>query len=65
MGAPAVDIANVRIALKQFSTYANRVAFGRERFRVLRRGKPVVALVSVEDLDRLERPHTRRKEHHR
>ena len=38
----------------QFSEFIGRVAFGRERLLVLRRGKPVAALVSVEDLRRLE-----------
>ena len=31
-----------------------RVAYGRERLLVLRRGKPVAALINVEDLRRLE-----------
>ena len=38
----------------QLSEFIGRVAFGRERVLVLRRGKPVAALVSVEDLRRLE-----------
>lgn len=38
----------------QFSEFIGRVTFGRERVLVLRRGKPVAALVSVEDLRRLE-----------
>lgn len=33
----------------------NRVKFGNERVRVTRRGKPVMALVSVEDLEILEK----------
>lgn len=36
------------------SQWLNRVAFGNERLVVLRRGKPVAALVSVDDLRRLE-----------
>lgn len=32
----------------------NRVKYGNERVRVTRRGKPVMALVSVEDLELLE-----------
>ena len=36
------------------SAWLNRVAFGDERLLVLRRGKPVAAVVSVEDLRRLE-----------
>ena len=38
----------------QFSEFIGRVTFGHERVLVLRRGKPVAALVSVEDLRRLE-----------
>jgi prevent-host-death family protein len=38
----------------QLSEFIGRVTFGRERILVLRRGKPVAALVSVEDLARLE-----------
>jgi prevent-host-death family protein len=38
----------------QFSEFIGRVTFGRERVLVLRRGKPVAALVTVEDLRRLE-----------
>lgn len=33
----------------------NRVKYGNERVRVTRRGKPVMALVSVEDLELLEK----------
>jgi len=36
------------------SQWLNQVAFGNERLVVLRRGKPVAALVSVDDLRRLE-----------
>ena len=38
----------------QLSEFIGRVTYGRERLLVLRRGKPVAALVSVEDLRRLE-----------
>ena len=38
----------------QLSEFIGRVTFGRERVLVLRRGKPVAALVSVEELRRLE-----------
>ena len=38
----------------RLSEIINRVAFGHERLLVLRRGKPVAALVSVDDLRRLE-----------
>lgn len=38
----------------QLSEFIGRVAYRKERLLVLRRGKPVAALVSVEDLHRLE-----------
>ncbi len=38
----------------QLSEFIGRVAYRKERLLVLRRGKPVAALVSVEDLRRLE-----------
>ena len=38
----------------QLSEFIGRVAFGHERLLVLRRGKPVAALVPVEDLRQLE-----------
>lgn len=37
------------------SELVNRVAFSRERLIVMRRGKPVAALISLEDFRRLER----------
>ena len=39
----------------QFSTLVNRVAYGKERIVVSRRGKDVAALVPIEDLRLLER----------
>jgi len=47
----SVDVSRMKAQLSEF---IGRVAFGRERVLVLRRGKPVAALVSVEDLRRLE-----------
>ena len=41
-------------AKRRFSELMSRVALRRERFLIERHGKPVVALVSVEDLRRLE-----------
>ena len=38
----------------RLSELVSRVAFSRERLIVLRRGKPMAALVSIEDLHRLE-----------
>ena len=46
-----VDTSQVKAQLSEF---IGRVAFGHERVLVLRRGKPVAALVSIEDLRRLE-----------
>ncbi len=45
------DTSNVKAHLSEF---IGRVNYGRERLLVLRHGKPVAALVSVEDLRRLE-----------
>jgi len=49
--AVSTDTSAVKARLSEF---IGRVAYGRERLLVLRRGKPVAALVSVEDLRRLE-----------
>jgi prevent-host-death family protein len=38
----------------RLSELVNRVAFRQERLIILKRGKPVAAMVSVEDLRRLE-----------
>jgi prevent-host-death family protein len=40
-------------ARKQFSTLVNRVAFGKERIALTRRGRVVAGVVSVHDLARL------------
>ncbi len=37
-------------ARDDFATVVNRVAFGRERLVIQRRGKDMVALISMEDL---------------
>ncbi|HEY9692514.1 MAG TPA: type II toxin-antitoxin system Phd/YefM family antitoxin [Oculatellaceae cyanobacterium] len=42
------------IARKLFPDLLNRVGFGHERILVERRGKPIAAIVSIEDLQRLE-----------
>jgi len=47
----AISTVEVKAHLSQ---WLNRVAFNNERLVVLRRGKPVAALVSVDDLRRLE-----------
>jgi len=47
----ALGTAEIKARLSEI---INRVAFGRERLIVLRRGKPIAALVSVHDLRQLE-----------
>jgi prevent-host-death family protein len=49
--AVSTDTSRVKARLSEF---IGRVAYGRERLLVLRRGKPIAALVSVEDLRVLE-----------
>jgi prevent-host-death family protein len=44
----------IREVKQSFSQYLNRVAYGRERLIIHSRGKPKAALVSMEDLRRLE-----------
>jgi prevent-host-death family protein len=46
-----VGIAEVK---RKISTIVNRVAFGQERIVLTSRGKPKAALVSIEDLQKLE-----------
>ena len=41
-------------AKKRFSEIMSRVVYGGERFIVSRRGKPMVALVSADDLEMLD-----------
>jgi prevent-host-death family protein len=47
----SVGIAEIK---RNISSLVNRVAFGRERILLTSRGKPKAALVSIEDLQRLE-----------
>jgi prevent-host-death family protein len=49
--AATVTSEELRLGLGEL---INRVKYGNERVRVTRRGKPVMALVSVEDLELLE-----------
>lgn len=46
-----IAVADVR---KNFSDAVNRVAYGRERLVLKRRGKGVAALVPIEDLEMIE-----------
>ena len=41
-------------ARKEFSEVINRIAYGKERIILTRRGKPVVAIVPIEDSEFLE-----------
>ena len=41
-------------ARKQFSEIINKAAYGKERIVLTRRGKPLVAVVPVEDMELLE-----------
>ena len=45
---------SVADAKKHLSELMSRVAYNKERFLIERRGKPMAALVSAEDLARLE-----------
>jgi prevent-host-death family protein len=49
-----MDAVNVAEARKNFSELVARVAFGGVRVVVERRGKPMAALISMRDLQRLE-----------
>ncbi len=47
----SIGIAEIK---RSISTIINRVTFGRERIILTSRGKPKAALVSIEDLQKLE-----------
>ena len=49
------NIKSVADAKKNLSELMSRTAYNNERFLIQRRGKPMAALVSVEDLARLEK----------
>ncbi|MBI4200849.1 MAG: type II toxin-antitoxin system Phd/YefM family antitoxin [Chloroflexi bacterium] len=49
------SILGVGEAKRRLSELMSRVAYKRERFLIERHGRPMVALVSTEDLERLER----------
>lgn len=50
-----VSIADAKSGLSEL---VNRVAFGHERVVIARRGKPLVALVTLAELEELERVRT-------
>ena len=49
------NIKSVADAKKTLSELMSRAAYNNERFLIQRRGKPMAALVSIEDLTRLEK----------
>ena len=49
------NVLGVGEAKKRFSELMSRVTFKGERFLIERHGKPMVAIVSAEDLEALER----------
>jgi len=49
------NINSVADAKKNLSELMSRAAYNNERFLIQRRGKPMAALVSIEDLTRLEK----------
>lgn len=49
-----MNVIRVTEAKAQLSALMARAGFGGERFLIKRRGKPLAALVGVEDLERLE-----------
>lgn len=53
MTAPASSLTTVE-ARDRLSEVINRAAFGKERVVLTRRGKPLVALVPIEDVEALE-----------
>ncbi len=55
MEKPVGNKLSVADAKKHLSEIMSRVAYNNERFLIERRGKPMAALVSAEDLARLER----------
>ena len=50
-----VNVVGVGEAKRRMSEIMSRVVYKGERFVIERRGKPMVALVSTDDLERLER----------
>lgn len=59
--AKTVSVAEAK---RDFSEILSRAALRRERFIIARKGKPVAALISVDELDRLpDRPAAERGQH--
>jgi prevent-host-death family protein len=53
-GGGTMDTVGIAEIKRSISTIVNRVAFGRERIVLTSRGRPKAALVSIEDLEKLE-----------
>lgn len=54
MSTPEHTIVTAAEARDQLAELINRAAYGKERVVVSRRGKPVAAIVPLEDLEELE-----------
>jgi prevent-host-death family protein len=52
---PMVEKVSVAEAKAKLSALLGEVAYGKKRFIIERRGKPLAALVNVEDLEHLEK----------
>ncbi len=52
---PSTQSVSTVEARNEFSTLVNRVAFGKERVVLTRRGKDLLAMVPLEDLQMLDR----------
>ena len=46
---------NIASAREHFAEILNRVAYAKHRYRITKRGKPVAAVIPLEDLKILER----------
>ena len=55
MGETTVLEMSTVEARENFSDLINKAAYGNERVVLTRRGKPLVAVVSLEDLERLKK----------
>jgi len=54
MEVESMSMVGIAELKRDISAIVNRVAFGRERIVLASRGKPKAALVSVQDLEKLE-----------
>ena len=55
MSASSEALLSTTVARDSFSEVINRAAYGKERVVLTRRGKPLVAVVPIEDVELLER----------